>query len=67
MKKSGTFGLGQDTIERLLNFASPIILLGVWEICARFGVIDERFFPAPSKIFTQLMVMVENCQLWKHF
>jgi len=67
MKKSGTFGLSQDTVERLLNFASPLILLLIWELCARFGVIDVRFFPAPSKIFTQFMVMVENGQLWKHF
>ena len=67
MKQSGPFGMSMSTIERLLNFASPVILLLVWEICARTGVIDVRFFPAPSKIFTQLMVMVENGQLWKHF
>jgi len=67
MKNAGTFGLSQDAVERLLNVASPLILLLIWELCARFGVIDVRFFPAPSKIFTQFMVMVENGLLWKHF
>ncbi len=55
------------TIERMLNFISPVFLLLIWEICARLGLIDVRFFPAPSKIFTQLMILAENGQLWKHF
>ena len=55
------------TIERMLNVISPVFLLLIWEICARLGLIDVRFFPAPSKIFTQLMILAENGQLWKHF
>ncbi len=67
MKPASTFRLSKDTVERLLNFASPMILILIWEACARLGFIDVRFFPAPSKIFTQLLVMVENGMLWKHF
>jgi NitT/TauT family transport system permease protein len=62
-----SFRISQDSIERLLGFASPLILLLIWELCAYFGWIDVRFFPAPSKIFTQLMVLAENGQLWRHF
>ena len=36
------------TRDRLLNVVSPLALLLVWELCARFGFIDTRFFPAPS-------------------
>lgn len=38
----------------VLFIASPVILLIVWEILARAGVLDERFFPAPTDILTSL-------------
>jgi ABC-type nitrate/sulfonate/bicarbonate transport system permease component len=62
-----SFRFSQDAIERMLNFASPVILLLIWEICARLGWIDVRFFPAPSKIFDQLMILAKSGQLWIHF
>ncbi len=62
-----SFSISQDSVERLLGFTSPLILLLIWELCARVGWIDVRFFPAPSKIFSQLMVLAENGQLWRHF
>lgn len=62
-----SFRISTETFERLLNFASPLILLLVWEICARMGWIDVRFFPAPSKIFDTLVTLAENGQLWRHF
>jgi len=41
--------------KRLLIYAiSPAILFAIWEICARSGLLDERFFPAPSTIFYYL-------------
>jgi ABC-type nitrate/sulfonate/bicarbonate transport system permease component len=43
------------TRDRLLGFASPIGLLLVWEIGARTGLIDTRFFPAPSSIIAIIM------------
>jgi len=42
-------------IKRLLIYTvSPAALFLVWEICARTGLLDERFFPAPSAIFYHL-------------
>ena len=67
VSRSFSFRPSVGTIERMLNIISPVFLLLIWEICARFGLIDVRFFPAPSKIFTQLMILAENGQLWKHF
>ena len=37
-------------IEKVLSIASPFVFLLIWEIAARSGLIDERFFPAPSAI-----------------
>jgi NitT/TauT family transport system permease protein len=43
---------------------SPIVLLFVWELCARFGLIDVRFFPAPSSIFATGVQMAQTWQFW---
>jgi NitT/TauT family transport system permease protein len=36
--------------QRWLRRASPFLLLAFWELLARIGVLDERFFPPPSEI-----------------
>jgi len=33
-----------------LGIGFPLLLLLIWEVLARFGFIDQRFFPAPSKV-----------------
>ena len=45
--------------ERLTSLLSPLILLAAWEVFARLGVIDTRFFPAPSSIFRVLWQMLQ--------
>ncbi len=50
--------------ERLLSFLSPVLLLGLWEGAAQAGVIDTRFFPAPSSIFASAGKMVQTGELW---
>jgi NitT/TauT family transport system permease protein len=58
--------------DRLLSALSPILLLGVWEVFARLGTIDTRFFPAPSIIFWTLGQMLRPTdqfplgELWAH-
>ncbi len=52
--------------DMLLNIASPLLLLSVWELCARFGFIDTRFFPAPSSIITTMMSMLRSGELVTH-
>lgn len=42
--------------RRLLLFSlSPLVLFVIWEICARIGWLDVRFFPAPSAIIYHLL------------
>jgi NitT/TauT family transport system permease protein len=63
-RKSRTLSLrGRD---RILSLASPIGLLVVWEVAARFGFIDTRFFPAPSSIISLLVAMVKSGELVTH-
>jgi NitT/TauT family transport system permease protein len=52
--------------DRLLNVISPLGLLLVWELCARFGAIDTRFFPAPSSVFSTLVEMLRSGELIAH-
>ena len=54
------------TRDRLLNVISPLGLLIVWELCARFGVIDTRFFPAPSSVLSTLVDMLRSGELLTH-
>ncbi len=52
--------------DRLLNIASPIVLLAIWEVAAIFRVIDIRFFPAPSDILVELAGMIQSGELAVH-
>ncbi len=49
--------------ERAMTLISPIALLVIWEICAKQGWIDTRFFPAPSDIFHKLVEMLKSREL----
>ncbi len=49
--------------DRILSIASPLGLLLAWEFAARFGLIDVRFFPAPSAILSQLVDMARSGEL----
>jgi ABC-type nitrate/sulfonate/bicarbonate transport system permease component len=63
-RKSWTLSLRAR--DRLLSIASPVGLLLLWEICARVGFIDTRFFPAPSSVISALIEMVKSGALITH-
>lgn len=46
--------------RRLLGVLVPVVLLVAWELCANAGLIDVRFFPAPSQIATTGVEMTGN-------
>ena len=64
--------LNSATLERALSLISPLLLLALWELCARLKIIDVRFFPAPSSIFAVGWQMLQPSQqfpageLWTH-
>ena len=59
-------GLSAGNRDRLMNIASPVLLLILWEIAVRVGLLDARFFPAPSQIFDTLVTLIKNGQLWNN-
>ena len=57
-------GISANNRDRLISLASPILLLLLWEISVRGGALDARFFPAPSRIFETLLVLIRDGSLW---
>jgi ABC-type nitrate/sulfonate/bicarbonate transport system permease component len=49
--------------DRVLSIASPLGLLLAWEVAAQAGLIDVRFFPAPSDIIVKLIEMARSGEL----
>jgi NitT/TauT family transport system permease protein len=45
---------------------SPALLLGVWEIAGRLGLLDQRFFPVPSSIAVALVDLMGSGELLAH-
>jgi NitT/TauT family transport system permease protein len=45
--------------ERMLSVLSPILIVALWELGARTGMIDVRFFPAPTRIFQAFLEMLQ--------
>lgn len=46
--------LSRRTQETLLAVGTPIALLVVWEVAVSMGFLDDRFFPAPTAVFTRM-------------
>lgn len=51
--------------DRLIAIGIALLLLLSWEAGARLGLIDARFFPAPSMIFKTLVTLGRN-ELWQN-
>jgi 1,4-dihydroxy-2-naphthoate octaprenyltransferase len=50
--------------NRWLSLLSPILLIGLWELAARAGWIDMRFFSSPSRVFETLRDLVNDGSLF---
>ena len=46
--------------DRFLQLASPLLLLLVWELLARAGVIDARFFSMPSEVILRAVELINT-------
>lgn len=49
-----------------LSIASPVVLLLLWEMASRSGIVDARFFPAPSGVLVALAKGLMGAELWGH-
>lgn len=61
-----SLGLSQQNKERILSLFSPVLLLVLWEILVQTGLLDKRFFPAPTSIVGTFTNLVTSGELWKH-
>jgi len=52
--------------ELLASAFSPVLLLLAWEVTVRAGLLDARFFPAPSSIVETFGRLAMNGELWRH-
>jgi NitT/TauT family transport system permease protein len=52
--------------DRLISIASPLVLLALWELSVRVGLLDARFFPAPSRIWGTFVELVRDGTLWSN-
>jgi ABC-type nitrate/sulfonate/bicarbonate transport system permease component len=50
--------------ERVLAVVSPLALLVLWEALTRAGVLDDRFFPAPTEIASTFVDVAKSGELW---
>lgn len=50
--------------DRLISVASPVVLILLWELGVRVGMLDARYFPAPSVVFVTLLGVLESGVLW---
>lgn len=58
--------LGARSRERVISIASPVALLLLWEVLVQIGLLDARFFPAPSRILQTLVEMTRSGDLQRH-
>lgn len=50
----------------LKGAAFPLLLIAVWELTARLGLVNVLFLPSPGKIFDTLIDMLANGLLERH-
>ena len=53
-------------ILKILAFLSPSLLLLLWEIFAKMGIVDIRLFSCPSNIFKTMIPMLYSGELLHH-
>ena len=51
-------------LRSLQVLISPLVLLALWEIGARAGWIETKFFPAPTTILAQFAKMLTTAEFW---
>lgn len=55
--------ISEQAQDRILSILSPITLLIVWELTVRVGLLDPRFFPAPTAIVSTFVSLLESGEL----
>jgi NitT/TauT family transport system permease protein len=51
------------TRDRIISGVSPVVLVVLWELMVRVGILDARFFPGPAAIAAKAAVLVRSGEL----
>lgn len=55
-----------EPVMRGLQLVVAVVVLGLWEVLARAGVIDEFFFPRPTDIFVTMWQWISSGYIFPH-
>ncbi|MCP5575970.1 aliphatic sulfonate ABC transporter permease SsuC, partial [Klebsiella pneumoniae] len=51
---------------RLLPWIVPILLIIVWQIASKTGMLESRVLPAPSAVVSAFWTLLVSGDLWQH-
>jgi len=60
VRPAGRSVLAGPVAERIVALLAPLLLLLLWEALSRVGLLDRRFFPAPSSIVGTFMSLAQG-------
>ncbi len=55
--------LSRQAKDRIISVMSPLVLLVLWEITVQLGLVDARFFPAPTSIASKFVELAQSGEL----
>jgi sulfonate transport system permease protein len=53
-------------VQKLLPWVVPVLILLVWEVASRTGILASRILPAPSGVITTAIKLAASGELFKH-
>ena len=63
-EKTAKRRLSRQAKDRIISVMSPLVLLVLWEITVQLGLVDARFFPAPTSIASKFVELAQSGELW---
>lgn len=62
--RAGDTGLlSRARLERAITVISPLVVLALWEVTSRLGILDIRFFPPPTSVLARVVELSASGEL----
>ena len=58
----GTQALGRSILPWLV----PVLLIAIWQIASKTGLLESRILPAPSAVISAFWTLLISGELWQH-
>ena len=65
-KKSMVSRGTQQLWQRLLPWVVPILLVTIWQIASKTGLLQSRILPAPTAVLSAFWTLLVSGELWQH-